>query len=124
MRFDRARHDVGRMSSFGLLELVRQRTGTSAISISTEPCPFCHGTGLRRNMEWQALQSLREIQRKLGKISGQENKKKGEKNGDKAASLVYETDFELGMYLLNKKRDRLSELESKYNVHVEIQLKH
>lgn len=27
MRLDRARHDVGRMSSFGLLELVRQRTG-------------------------------------------------------------------------------------------------
>lgn len=125
MRLDRARHDVGHMSSFGLLELVRQRTGTSAISISTEPCPFCHGTGVRRNMEWQALQTLREIQRKLAKLSAQENRKKGsDKNGDKPAGFVYETDFELGLYLLNKKRDRLSELESKYNLHVEIQLKH
>lgn len=125
MRLDRARHDVGRMSSFGLLELVRQRTGTSAISISTEPCPFCHGTGVRRNMEWQALQTLREIQRKLSRLSAQENRKKGgDRNGDKPAVLVYDADFELGLYLLNKKRDRLGELESKYNAHVEIHLKH
>ena len=48
MKNDKARHDVARMSSFGLLELVRQRTGTSAISISMEPCPACGGTGLRR----------------------------------------------------------------------------
>ena len=41
MKNDRARHDVGRMSSFGLLELVRQRTGSSALSITMEPCPFC-----------------------------------------------------------------------------------
>ena len=125
MRLDRARHDVGRMSSFGLLELVRQRTGTSAISISTEPCPFCHGTGVRRNMEWQALQTLREIQRKLSRLSAQENRKKGgDRNGDKPAVLVHDADFELGLYLLNKKRDRLGELESKYNAHVEIHLKH
>ena len=45
MKNDRARHDVGRMSSFGLLELVRQRTGSSALSITMEPCPFCGGTG-------------------------------------------------------------------------------
>ncbi len=125
MRLDRARHDVGHMSSFGLLELVRQRTGTSAISISTEPCPFCHGTGVRRNMEWQALQTLREIQRKLAKLSAQENRKKScDRNGEKPATLAYETDFELGLYLLNRKRDRLSELETRYNIHIEIQLKH
>ena len=58
MKNDRARHDVGRMSSFGLLELVRQRTGSSALSITMEPCPFCGGTGQRRNLEWQALQAL------------------------------------------------------------------
>ena len=43
MKYDRARHDVAHMSSFGLLELVRQRTGNSAISISMEPCPACGG---------------------------------------------------------------------------------
>ena len=32
--------------------------------------------------------------------------------------------YELGLYLLNRKRDRLSELETRYNIHIEIQLKH
>ena len=50
--------------------------------------------------------------------------KGGDRNGDKPAVLVYDADFELGLYLLNKKRDRLGELESKYNAHVEIHLKH
>ncbi|MEG6502069.1 Rne/Rng family ribonuclease, partial [Desulfovibrio sp. 1214_IL3152] len=44
MKNDRARHDVGRMSAFGLLELVRQRTGSSALAITMEPCPACGGT--------------------------------------------------------------------------------
>ena len=41
MKNDRARHDVARMSSFGLLELVRQRMGSSALAITMEPCPAC-----------------------------------------------------------------------------------
>lgn len=44
MKGDRARHDIGKMSSFGLLQIVRQRTGSSAISISMETCPHCKGT--------------------------------------------------------------------------------
>lgn len=63
MKNDRARHDVARMSSFGLLELVRQRMGSSALAITMEPCPACGGTGQRRNLEWQALQGLRELRR-------------------------------------------------------------
>ena len=45
MKNDRARHDVGRMSSFGLLELVRQRTGSSALSITMEPLPLLRRHG-------------------------------------------------------------------------------
>lgn len=130
MRLDRARHDVGHMSSFGLLELVRQRTGTSAISISSEPCPYCRGTGVRRNMEWQALHALRDLQSKLVKNTPSDNGKN--RKGDHAAknghagnggAFVYEAEPELGMYLLNKKRDRLLELESRFNTPIEISLK-
>lgn len=128
MRLDRARHDVGHMSSFGLLELVRQRTGTSAISISSEPCPYCRGTGVRRNMEWQALHALRELQSKLVKSlpSDSGKSRKGDyaaKNGHSGTAFVYETEPELGLYLLNKKRDRLVELESRFSVAIEIRLK-
>ena len=110
MKRDRARHDVGRLSSFGLLELVRQRTGTSAISISSEPCPHCRGTGFRRNLEWQSQGVLREIKSKL---SGK----------NVPACYVHSVEQEVAFYLLNKKRDRLSELESKFSVKIEIQMK-
>ncbi|MCH5276977.1 MAG: Rne/Rng family ribonuclease [Desulfovibrionaceae bacterium] len=128
MRLDRARHDVGRMSSFGLLELVRQRTGTSAISISSEPCPYCRGTGVRRNMEWQALHALRELQSKLVKSLPAEagKNRKGDsngKNGHAGGVFVYDAEPELGLYLLNKKRDRLTELEGRFGVAIEIRLK-
>ncbi len=107
MKNDRARHDVARMSSFGLLELVRQRTGTSAISISMEPCPACGGTGLRRNLEWQSLQALRDIARLMrGRTS--------------SSCCRYEMTQELGLYLLNHKRDALKELENTYGKSIEI----
>ncbi len=110
MKRDRARHDVGRLSSFGLLELVRQRTGTSAISISSEPCPHCRGTGFRRNLEWQAQGVLREIKSKL---SGK----------NLPTCYVHNVEHEVAFYLLNKKRDRLSELENKFDVKIEINVK-
>ena len=121
MRKDRARHDVGHMSSFGLLELVRQRTGTSAISISCEPCPHCHGTGVRRNMEWQSLQALRDLQSKLCRSLDSGKNRKNEKS--ESSIFTYESDTELALYLLNRKRDRIAALEEKYGVHIEIRLK-
>ena len=107
MKNDRARHDVGRMSSFGLLELVRQRTGTSALAITMEPCPHCGGTGQRRNMEWQSLQALRELRAQL---RGQNHQ----------ARISYETSPELALYLLNHKRDTLREMEQEYRKTIEI----
>ncbi len=122
MRKDRARHDVGHMSSFGLLELVRQRTGTSAISISCEPCPYCHGTGVRRNMEWQSLQALRDLQSKLCRSLDNGKNRKNDKASE-PSTFIYESDTELALYLLNRKRDRIAALEEKYGVHIEIRLK-
>ncbi len=103
---DRARYEIGNISSFGLLEVVRQRIGSSAISISSEPCPHCNGTGVRRNMEWQAQDALKEIARKA--------------RSEKSLKYVYTTDKELALYLLNTKRDRLIEIESQTSKHIEI----
>ncbi len=107
MKPDRARYEIGHISTFGLLELVRQRIGSSAISISTEPCPHCRGTGIRRNMEWQAQDALKEITKKA--------------KSEKSIKFVYTTDTELALYLLNHKRDRIQELEDKLNLRIEIQ---
>jgi len=107
MKNDRARHDVGKISRFGLMEIVRQRMGSSAMSVSTELCPCCQGSGTRRNLEWQALQSLRELYRLLRKGGG-------------AEAVIYKTSPELAFYLLNLKRQRLRAMEEHYGKIIQI----
>ncbi len=111
MKKDRARHDIGHMSSFGLLQIVRQRIGSSAISISQEPCPHCSGTGMRRNLEWQALQLLRELRGELTLVS---------RNGRNEHICLLNA--ELALYMLNNKRERLSSLEKEFNIRLEIRI--
>lgn len=111
MRWDRARHDIGKMSSFGLLQIVRQRTGSSAISITLEPCPHCGGTGQRRNLEWRAVQTLRDLQRAARAAAG---------SGQ--GVCVHAVEPELGLYLLNHKRERLTQLEQRFGIAVEVRI--
>jgi len=107
MKGDRARHDVGKMSKFGLLQVVRQRLGSSAISLSTEACPCCGGSGVRRNLEWQSLQALRDIQRQL--------------SGQHTPPLRYQAPSDLAFYMLNRKRHKLLELEKEYDTEIHIE---
>ncbi len=106
MRPDRARYEIGSISPFGLLEIVRQRIGSSAISISSEPCPHCKGTGIRRNMEWQAQDALKEIARKA--------------RAEKTIKYTHTCEKELALYLLNTKRDRIQEIEEQLMKRIEI----
>jgi ribonuclease E len=104
---DRARTDVGRLSRFGLLELVRQRLGSSALSVSTENCPCCGGSGIRRNMEWQSQQALKSIYRLLKKDGAD-------------GPLEYACEPELALYILNNKRGKLLEFEKEYEREINI----
>lgn len=112
MKVDRARYDVGKIGPFGMMEIVRQRLGSSAISISTEPCPCCNGTGVRRNMEWQSQHALRDILRLLRTAQAQSEE-----------SLLYEVEQPLALHLLNNKRRRLAEMEKQFGVRLEIAIK-
>lgn len=105
---DRARTDVGRISRFGLMELVRQRMGVSAVSQSHELCPCCQGYGLRRNMEWQSMQALKEIYRKL----------RGHKSGEPFEYIA--ASAEVARHLLNDKRGMIQELEEKFGAVVRV----
>lgn len=101
LKVDRARTDIGRISKFGLLEIVRQRLGTSALSTSLEACPHCAGTGNRRNLEWRSMRALKAIYRDLRK--------------DKQVEpFTYMTDADLMHYLVNRKREKLMELEEQF----------
>ena len=43
---DRARIQMGRISSFGLMEMSRQRLHPSITEAHFEPCKICHGMGI------------------------------------------------------------------------------
>lgn len=107
LKSDRARTDVSGISPFGLMELVRQRLGSSAISVSTEPCPCCGGTGIRRNLEWQAMQTMKTIHRLLRRPGC-------------PSPLQVPVGQELALYMLNNKRELLTAMGSRVDVRVEI----
>lgn len=109
LKTDRARTDVGRISAFGLMEVVRQRLGSSALSVSTEPCPCCEGSGIRRNMEWQSLSAIKEIYRLLRRPNCPQ-------------PFVYACTKELALYLLNHKREKLAELGRRFDNEVRVDI--
>ncbi|MFO8032660.1 MAG: Rne/Rng family ribonuclease [Desulfohalobiaceae bacterium] len=108
LKEDKARTTVGRISRFGLLEMVRQRMGSSALSTTLEDCPACHGAGRVRSLEWRALQALKEIFRQLKSKKGQQ-------------VLQYSLEPDLALYVLNSKRDKLASLEKEFDVQILIQ---
>lgn len=104
LKHDRARIQVGRISPFGLLEMSRQRLRPSLIETSSEPCPHCGGTGIRRSTESTSLVVLRAIDE--------------EGANRRAAELTVHVPTSVALYILNHKRSGLNELEAKHGMQV------
>ena len=58
---DRARHKVGRISQFGLLEMTRQRLGPGLSKLLYTNCQHCRGTGRLRTPDARAQGILRRL---------------------------------------------------------------
>jgi len=106
LKNDRARIQVGRISSFGLMEMSRQRLRTGVLEATTRECPHCDGTGLVRTASSAGLSALRLIEDEAAKGKGS------------IISLFAST--EAAVYLLNAKRADLAEIEERYGVRVEV----
>ncbi|MBA4162193.1 MAG: ribonuclease E/G [Novosphingobium sp.] len=106
LKNDRARIQVGRISSFGLMEMSRQRLRTGVLEATTRGCPHCDGTGLVRTASSAGLSALRLIEDEAAKGKGTQ------------ISLYAST--EAAVYLLNAKRADLAEIEHRYGVRVEV----
>lgn len=61
---DRARTRVGKVSSLGLVEITRKRTGESVTQEITEACPMCEGVGRIPSKETVSLWIERDLWRK------------------------------------------------------------
>ncbi|MEO0636166.1 MAG: ribonuclease E/G [Pseudomonadota bacterium] len=106
LKHDRARIQVGRISHFGLLEMSRQRLRASVLDSTTVTCPHCNGTGLIRADSVLALQILRAVEEAMIK------------NGRNDVAVRVPAD--MALFLLNNKRDSISELETRYGLLVTV----
>ena len=106
LKNDRARIQVGRISSFGLMEMSRQRLRTGVLEASTKPCPHCDGTGLMRTAASAGLSALRIVEDEAARGRGEK--------------ILLRAGREAAVYVLNKKRAELAEIEHRYGVSIEI----
>jgi ribonuclease E len=108
LKNDRARIQVGRISGFGLMEMSRQRLRTGVLEASTKACPHCEGTGLMRTASSSGLSALRIIEDEAARGRGDR--------------ILLRAGREAAIYVLNKKRAELAEIEERYGVTVEIMI--
>jgi len=106
LKNDRARIQVGRISSFGLMEMSRQRLRTGVLEASTRPCPHCEGTGLMRTAASAGLSALRIIEDEATRGRGER--------------ILLRAGRDAAVYVLNKKRAELADIEQRYGVSIEI----
>ena len=106
LRDDRARIQVGRISHFGLLEMSRQRMRFGVLESSTHVCPACQGAGIVRSVESLSLMVMRAIEDHVLRKPGN--------------SINVKVPIDVALYILNAKRDALSDIEAKYNLSITI----
>jgi len=108
MRLDKARHETGRISRLGLMEISRQRLRPAAMATTYTSCPMCEGHGAIRTTESAALVALRKLHNRVAL-------------GD-VASMKVALPAEVALYLLNQKRDDLAQLEERYSARIQVNL--
>jgi len=101
---DRARIQMGRISSFGLLELSRQRLNPSVTEAQFERCAHCDGAGYVRTVDSAVIVALRALE------------EEGSRHRSTEVTLALPN--VLAIYLLNQKRDMLAEIEHRYGFKV------
>lgn len=99
MKMDRARHELGRVSKFCIMELSRQRLKSRNHSTHFQ-CPRCLGTGSIQTPESEALSVLRMLH--------------GHASRGTVSAIRVSTPIRVARYLLNQKRLKLSQLEHAY----------
>ena len=107
LKTDRARIQIGRISSFGLLEMSRQRLRPGVLEATTTQCPHCHGTGYVRSDENMALTILRELEE--------------EGVRQRCKEVLVKVPLSIANYLHNQKREHVAMVESRFGLSVRIE---
>jgi ribonuclease E len=105
LKDDRARIQMGRISSFGLMEMSRQRRRTGILEGTTHVCPHCGGAGRVRSVESSALATLRAIEMEALKGGGE---------------IVVRVPRDVSLYILNHKREDLTRILNSHGLFVSV----
>ncbi len=108
LKKDRARTEIGRVSKFGLLEIVRQKIRSPLQLSSHHTCPCCNGRGMVQSVESLALAHMRRL-RSIMAAKGREG-----------AELILTLPAEVTQHILNRKRQELCRLEEEFSMPVTI----
>ncbi len=107
LKADKAKTKVGGITKFGLLEMSRQRIRHSITFGSHEPCKYCNGRGQVPSVETQGLAFLRQLNLRALKPD--------------IIQVNGTVPPEVASYLLNKKREELSDIEKKRKVTISLE---
>ena len=102
---DRARVQIGTISRFGLLELSRQRLMNSVLESTGKTCSVCNGSGTNPTIPSLSLRIIRQLEDNLNS-----NKSSGD--------ITIQSSVEVITYLLNEKRQNITEMETKHNIKI------
>ena len=106
LKRDRARVQMSRISGFGLMEISRQRLHPSFLETSHHVCPYCHGKGVVRSVESNAVHILYVLA------------EAAEKHPQMNVTITVPTD--VAMYILNTKRANLLQMEEQYKASLKV----
>ncbi len=102
---DRARTHIGTISSFGLLEMSRQRIRSSISEAINKTCDKCNGSGTIQTIPGLALQILRQLENNCNASNS-------------TIEVIIKSTVEVITYLLNEKRHYITNLEIKHKVKI------
>ena len=106
MKRDRARTKILRTSSFGLIEMTRQRIRPSLKRSVYEDCPCCSGRGVVKTAESMSIEVVRVVM-----LASQH---------EKVVSVTLKVHEDVAAYLNNRKRKEINGLEESGNMTIQI----
>lgn len=95
---DRARIRIGKISSFGLLEMSRQRLRSSLGEVTKIECPRCSGQGMIQSIESLSLSLIRRIREDV--------------MNEQLLQLQLHVPLEVSAQLMNHHRNQISDIET------------
>jgi len=106
LKQDRSRSVVLEMSSFGVIQMTRQRLRESILSELAEFCPYCEGVGLIKSHHTVSYEIIREIKKQIDNSQGNENK------------IIVKANSSVIKALKLSEQDNIDQMQKQYGVEI------